>query len=90
MFQCWLVAYVQDCNDHEVHLMVEWIFFRLGPFKVQVLSHAPFSAIFHDFMYDNEMDAYITSAKDKLERSQHQGRHGESESSVLRTSKQVR
>jgi hypothetical protein len=63
--------------------------FRLGPFKLEVLSHAPFAGIFHDFFVDKELEQYIDAAKDNLDRSQHMNNRGGSESSVKRTSKQV-
>ena len=65
-------------------------FSRHGPFKLQVMSHVPFSAIFHDFLYDSEIDAYIQKASTNLIRSEHATKNGGAESSVLRTSKQVK
>jgi hypothetical protein len=56
---------------------------------LEVLSHAPFSGIFHNFFSENELEAYINIAKNNLERSEHMTKSGGAESSILRTSKQV-
>lgn len=44
-------------------------YFRLGPFKLEVLNELPFVSMFHDFMHNAEMDHYKAFAKPKLFRS---------------------
>ncbi|XP_059097153.1 prolyl 4-hydroxylase subunit alpha-2-like isoform X1 [Tigriopus californicus] len=44
-------------------------YFRLGPFKVEVLNETPFVSMFHNFMHDAEMDHYKDYAKPNLARS---------------------
>lgn len=71
-------------------MIIRTLFFsRLGPFKVEALNLAPFVAIYHDFFSDSELETFIATATNKLERSTHFGKEGGTETSVKRTSKQV-
>ncbi len=65
-------------------------YLRLGPFRLEPKNRAPFVAVFRDFMYEAETDAYREAAAARLERSKHYDKTGVGEkASVKRTSSQV-
>ena len=53
------------------HIHYQDPYLKLGPFKFEEKNSKPFVGIFHDFMSDTEIDAYINYANNKLERSMH-------------------
>lgn len=72
------------CRFH--HLSNPYL--RLGPFKLEEKSDEPFVVVFHDFFSQDNMDALLDEAKDKLVRSQ-TGTRGSSKATLTRTSKQT-
>ena len=66
-------------------------YLRLGPFRLESKNLEPFVAVFRDFMYDPETEAYRKAAEPKLERSRHCNKEGNpNQASIKRTSSQVR
>jgi prolyl 4-hydroxylase len=62
---------------------------RLGPFKLEILSSAPFVGKFHDFMTDTECEDFKSFGSDKLTRSTHHHKDSVFAATSLRTSKQA-
>ena len=66
-------------------------YLRLGPFKMETKNHAPFVAIFRDFMTENEIKTFIKEASPNLSRNMHVEKGNNKKSlgaSYVRTSKQ--
>ncbi|XP_071746654.1 prolyl 4-hydroxylase subunit alpha-2 [Lepeophtheirus salmonis] len=64
-------------------------YLKLGPFKLENLNSYPFIGVYHDFLYDNEMESFKSHSRPLLERSQHSGKKNSNEVSFKRTSKQT-
>ena len=66
-------------------------FTRLGPFKLEQVSSAPFITVVHDLMSDSEAEHFKDYARDKLVRSGHGNNHNDGAGihSLKRTSKQT-
>ena len=66
-------------------------YLRLGPFKMETKNHAPFVAIFRDFMTENEIKTFIKEASPNLSRNMHVEKGNNQKflgASYVRTSKQ--
>ena len=64
-------------------------YLRLGPFHLEEKNRAPYVAVFRDFMYEDETEAYRKAANSKLQRSRHLGKEANTEATIRRTSSQV-
>ena len=49
-----------------VHLHHEDPYLKLGPLKLEVAHFKPFIGLFHDFLYDSEMDHFINYSLNRL------------------------
>ena len=61
----------KDRNLHSFYLNHQVPYLKLGPFKTETKSEAPFLTIFRDFFHEKEMDFLIDYAQPNLERSTH-------------------
>ncbi|XP_059097158.1 prolyl 4-hydroxylase subunit alpha-2-like isoform X2 [Tigriopus californicus] len=81
-------AQLQNLTCHYLHYKDPYL--RLGPFKLEQKSLLPYIAVFHDFMYDKEMEDYRSNVNRRLIRSMHLTKKGEHDGvSVKRTSSQA-
>ena len=84
-----------DKSLYSFYLHNQLPYLKLGPFKTETKSKAPYLAIFRDFLHEREINEFIDYAQPKLERSTHLKFKGSSKgddsfgSSRSRTSKQT-
>lgn len=79
---------LRNLTCHYLHYKDPYL--RLGPFKVEQKSLAPYITVFHDFMYEKEMEDYRSNVNHRLIRSMHLTKKGEHDGvSVKRTSSQA-
>ncbi|XP_017144489.1 prolyl 4-hydroxylase subunit alpha-2-like isoform X1 [Drosophila miranda] len=64
-------------------------FSRLAPLKLEIFSHDPYVGIYHDVLYDTEMQGLIDSTRRRMSRSMVQYEIRQIEISEQRTSKEA-
>ncbi|XP_022209639.2 prolyl 4-hydroxylase subunit alpha-2-like [Drosophila obscura] len=64
-------------------------FSRLAPLKLEILSHDPYVVIYHDVLYDSEMQGLIVSTRRRMSRSMVQYEVRQIEISDKRTSNEA-